>query len=112
MKLNRFLIAAGIASLVLSSCENELKQDAELNVNVATTGEVSFDGQTITVKKGTPVEFHFNGDPDFLTFFSGEDGKKYEYRERIAIDENEVESSTLNFTLTPQYGKPANILSM
>lgn len=112
MKLNRFLIAAGIASLALVSCENELVQDAELNVNVATNGEVSFDGQTITVKKGSPIEFQFSGDPDFLTFFSGEDGRKYEYRERITIDENEVESSTLNFTVTPQYGRPANILSM
>lgn len=112
MKLNKFLIAAGIASLALVSCENELSQDVELGVNVVTTEGVSFDGQTITVKSGTPVQFNFNGDPDFLTFFSGEDGKKYEYRERITINEDEVESSVLDFTITPQYGKPAKILSM
>lgn len=112
MKLNRFLIAAGIASLALVSCENELSQDVELGVNVVASEGVSFDGQTITVKSGTPVQFNFSGDPDFLTFFSGEDGKKYEYRERITIDEDEVESSVLDFTITPQYGKPAKILSM
>lgn len=112
MKLNKFLIAAGIASLALVSCENELSQDVELGVNVVASEGVSFDGQTITVKSGTPVRFNFSGDPDFLTFFSGEDGKKYEYRERITIDEDEVESSTLDFSITTQYGRPANILSI
>ena len=71
-----------------------------------------FDGQTITVKNGTPVEFHFKGDPDFLTFYSGEAGKEYKYRERTTVDESEVETSTLKFKLTPQYGNPANILTM
>lgn len=112
MKLNRFLIAVGIASFAFASCENEFTKDAELNVNVATNEGVSFDGQTITVKKGTPVEFLFNGDPDFLTFFSGEPGSEYRYRERTTVDENEIESSTLKFDLAPQYGKPANILTM
>lgn len=112
MKLNRFLIAVGIASLALVSCENELVQDAELNVNVVTDDNVNFDGQTITVKKGSPVTFNFSGDPDFLTFFSGEDGKKYQYKDRITVNEEEIESSNLEFTITPQYGNPANILSM
>lgn len=112
MKLNNFLMAAGIASFALVSCESEFTKKAELNVNVAAHEGVSFDGQTITVKKGTPVEFRFSGDPDFLTFFSGEAGNKYEYRERITVDESEIESSTLKFTLTPQYGNPANILTM
>lgn len=105
MKLNKLLIAVGIASFALASCENELTKDAKLSVNVATNEGVSFDGQTITVKKGTPVEFHFNGDPDFLTFFSGEAGKKYEYRDRITVDENDIESSTLKLDLQSQYGK-------
>ena len=80
MKLNKLLIAVSIATFALASCESEFTKDAELNVNVATGDGVSFDGQTITVKSGTPVEFHFNGDPDFLTFYSGEAGKEYKYR--------------------------------
>ena len=79
MKLNKLLIAVSIATFALASCESEFTKDAELNVNVATGDGVSFDGQTITVKSGTPVEFHFNGDPDFLTFYSGEAGKEYKY---------------------------------
>lgn len=112
MKLNKLLIAVSIATFALASCESEFTKDAELNVNVATGDGVSFDGQTITVKSGTPVEFHFNGDPDFLTFYSGEAGKEYKYRERTTVDEGEVETSTLKFKLTPQYGKPENILTM
>lgn len=112
MKLNNLLMAVGIASLALASCENELTQDAELNVNVAVKEGVSFDGQTITVKKGTPLEFQFKGNPDFLTFYSGEAGKMYEYKERTTVNESEIESSTLKFKLTPQYGNPANILTM
>lgn len=60
MKLNKLLIAVSIATFALASCESEFTKDAELNVNVATGDGVSFDGQTITVKSGTPVEFHFN----------------------------------------------------
>ena len=112
MKLNKLLIAVSIATFALASCESEFTKDAELNVNVATGDGVSFDGQTITVKSGTPVEFHFNGDPDFLTFYSGEAGKEYKYRERTTVDEGEIETSTLKFKLTPQYGKPENTLTM
>lgn len=112
MRLNKLLMAAGIASLAFSSCESEFTKDADLHVSVATNEGVIFDGHTVTVKKGTPVEFRFSGDPDFLTFFSGESGKKYEYRERTTVDESEIESSTLKFTLTPQYGNPTNILTL
>lgn len=113
MKLNNLLIAFGVAAFVFTSCESELVREAELNINVSTENEaVSFDGQTITVPKGTPVEFHFTGDPDYLTFFSGEAGKEYRYRERITVDENEIESSTLKFTLGLQYGIPTDILTM
>lgn len=112
MKLNQILMALGIAGFACTACESEFTNDAELNVNIETNEQVSFDGQTITVKSGTPVKFLFNGDPDCLTFFSGEAGKEYKHRERVTVDESEVESSTLKFKVTPQYGKPANILTM
>lgn len=112
MKLNKYIIALGIAGLAFTSCESEFTNDAELNVNVATNDQVNFDGETITVKKGTPVEFHFKGDPDFLTFFSGEAGKEYKYKDRTQVDINEIKSSNLSFQVVLQYGNPANILSM
>lgn len=112
MKLNKLLTAISIACFTLAACESEFTKDAELSVNVATEDGVSFDGKTITVKSGEPIEFHFNGDPDFLTFYSGEVGKEYKYRERTTVDESEVETSTLKFTLASEHGKPENILTM
>lgn len=112
MKLNKFIIALGVASLAFTACENEFNEDVQLNVNVAAENGVSFDGKTITVKAGTPVNFRLAGDPDYLTFFSGEAGKEYKNRERVTVDESEIESSKLMFSLQGQYGKPANILTM
>lgn len=93
-----------MAILFIGACDNSLDQDVSLDVTVAGNDNVSYDGKVITVKKGTPVEFLLSGDPDFLTFFSGEVGKKYLYRERETIDPSQIKSSTLNFALWFQYG--------
>lgn len=68
------LIAICIASLFFGACSDGLDEAVGLHVKVATNENVSFDGQIITAKKGTPIEFILSGDPDFLTFFSGEAG--------------------------------------
>lgn len=104
MNFNKILTIISVAGLALSSCESELTTDAQLDVNVATSENASFDGKTITVKAGTPVEFQFSGNPDYLTFFSGEIGKEYRYRERTEVDLEEVESSKLTLDIQTQYG--------
>ena len=104
MKLNNLLIATGVTGLLFTSCVSEFKNDVDLGVNVATEEGVSFDGQTITVKAGTPVNFNLSGEADFLTFFSGEVGHEYRYRDRITVDEADIESSELQFSIFPQYG--------
>ena len=65
------LIAICIASLFFGACSDGLDEAVGLHVKVATNENVSFDGQIITAKKGTPIEFILSGDPDFLTFFTG-----------------------------------------
>ncbi|MGV8092386.1 MAG: DUF5017 domain-containing protein [Mangrovibacterium sp.] len=46
----------------------------------------SFDVSTseTTYQEGEKVVFNFSGNPDFITFFSGESGKKYENRNRVS----------------------------
>lgn len=61
MKLNKLLIAISIASFTFASCESEFTKDAELDVNVATGNGISFDGQTITVKKRNSGGVSFQG---------------------------------------------------
>lgn len=104
------LIAICIASLFFGACSDGLDEAVGLHVKVATNENVSFDGQIITAKKGTPIEFILSGDPDFLTFFSGEAGSKYEYRERETIDPSQIKSSMLNFSIWFQYGNPSTTL--
>lgn len=103
------LIALCVASLFIGACNDNLDEEVSLHVSVATNDNVSYDGQIITVRKGTPVEFLLSGDPDFLTFFSGETGSKYQYREREVIDPTQIESSTLNFSLWFQWGSMSMI---
>lgn len=109
------LMAMCIAGLLLVSCENKLSEGAELQVGVATNDEVSLSGDVITVKKGTPIEFTLGGEPDFITFYSGETNNKYEYKDRVTVDEKEIESSKLTFSIWTQYGNAActeKVLSM
>lgn len=112
MKLNKLFITLGVAGMAFASCENELKQDVQLDIAIETNENVGFDGETITVKQGSPVSFNLSGDPDFLTFFSGEAGKEYRYRDRTEVDPTEIVSSRLQFSLQAQYGKPANIMQI
>ena len=109
MKLNKFLLLiASMAGLVFMSCENEMKQDPELDIVVTGDGVV-YDGQTITVQKGTSITFQLGGENDFLTFFSGEAGSKYEYRERSQVATDQIESSKLTLGIKTEYGKLAMI---
>lgn len=109
------LAAICITSLFFTACDQELKQNAKLSVGVITNENVRYDGETITVKKGTPVEFSLKGDPDFVTFFSGEIGSKYEFRDRTLVDAKDLTKSLLNFSIWPQYGNAectAGVLSL
>lgn len=98
------LITLCAASLLFWACNDGLDEEVGLHVSVATNENVSYDGQIVTVKKGTPVEFKLSGDPDFMSFFSGEDGNKYQYRERSSIDPSQLEKVTLDFSINLQYG--------
>ena len=40
------------AGLSLASCDKELKEETAMEVGVVTDSNVSFDGKTVTVKKG------------------------------------------------------------
>ncbi|MCI6550460.1 MAG: DUF5017 domain-containing protein [Prevotella sp.] len=106
------LLALGMA---MASCDDELKEQAALEVGVVENDQVSVVGDTIFVNSGEPLTFQFAGDPDFITFFSGEAGKKYEYRNRDQVDPADVVSSKLKFSVWYQYGNAKtseNLLSL
>jgi hypothetical protein len=63
-------------TLGFQSCE-DLEEVKDPNFNI------SFNQ---TVKVGEPVTFTVNNSPNFLNFFSGEDGSKYKFKDRVKAE--------------------------
>lgn len=99
MKTYKFLILL-LGVLGLAACDNGLKQDlSDASVSVATTEMVNYEGNVLTVKKGTSVEFLLHGNPNYITFFSGEVGHQYIYRNRSELTKDDIVSCCLNFAV-------------
>lgn len=109
MKLHKQIAIGLFAAFSLGACEGEFDKKVSLGINVVTNDDVSYNGQIVTVKKGASLEFQISGDPDYLTYFSGEEGYKYRYRERTAVDVSQISKTTLDFGLMFQYGYLTNI---
>jgi hypothetical protein len=86
------IIALLIFYITLSGCE-KLQLD-ELQFDVKTSKTV--------FKVGEEVVFDFTGNPDNITFFSGETGKQYEFKDRTSA----VGTAQLQFTSFLQNNKP------
>lgn len=100
------LLLLGLGALWFTSCEKELDRDlTDVSVSVATNENVRYEGNILTVKRGTPIEFLLHGDPDYVSFFSGEIGHQYIYRDRKEINVDDIESCILKFSVWAQYGK-------
>ena len=94
------LLLFSLGALLFASCEKELdKSLTDVSVSVSTNDQVRYQGNIVTVKKGTPVEFLLNGEPDFVSFFSGEIGHQYAYRDRQEISADDIVSCELLFSL-------------
>ena len=61
-----------------------------------------------TYKLGDPTVFSFTGNPDFITFYSGEQGTKYDYKDRSTA----VGIPKLQFTSARNAGVQANSLHL
>lgn len=73
-----------------------------------TTPDFEVSVQEGPLTAGKPVKFSFKGNPNFITFFSGETGKQYEYRNRTEL----TGIPSLNFTTYRQYGAQENSLQL
>lgn len=100
------LILLSLGALLFASCEKELERDmADVSVTVVTNDNVRYEGNILTVRKGTPIEFLLHGDPDYVSFFSGEIGHQYIYHDRKEISADDIVSCDLKFSIWAQYGK-------
>lgn len=115
MKRIKYYIFFLLGMASLASCSDELKEEVSLNVGVKTEEGVTVQGDVVTVKAGTPVVFNFYGDPDNISFWSGENGSAYANKDRLLLNVDEIESSTLHFKLWAQSGNAntvKNVLHM
>ena len=104
MKTYKLLILS-LGALLFASCEKELDRSlTDVSVSVATNENVRYEGNIVYVKKGTPVNFLLQGDPDYVSFFSGEIGHQYIYRNRTEISADDIVSCNLKFSVWAQYG--------
>ena len=94
MKKNLYMWACA-ALITLGACDELEPEKVDFSVIAS----------QIEVAAGEPVTFMFDGNPNFITFFSGEDGHKYVNRNRTILDVSEIASSYFSFTAYLQYGK-------
>ncbi len=72
--------------MALAACQKDKVEMPDFEVQTA----------SLTYKAGDTVRFTFKGNPDNITFFSGEPGHNYEFRKRTsAANDLRVEFSTL-----------------
>ncbi len=97
MKNYRFAITALLAAACLSvACEEDILRDVdECYITLDTEN-------TYTV--GEKVKFNIKGNPDYIYFFSGETGHKYEYRDRTTIAMENLETCKLVISYYADYG--------
>lgn len=82
------------------SCQHDIVVDANYNVVL---------DKHNTYYAGEPVKFNISGDVDNLVFYSGEQGKCYEFRNRYEISVDQVTNADLTIKYTPRYGQTGGL---
>lgn len=101
MRYKIFILSVLIISF-LTGCDDGVGEKVKFDMTVVSEGS-SIIKDTLVVKKSTDVQFNFSGNPDFITFYSGESGHVYAYRDRTLLSKDEI-TSELRFSSFAQYG--------
>jgi len=91
----------------LAGCEGALEEKVKFDLTVSSEGS-SMIKDTVVVKKSTNVQFNFSGNPDFITFYSGEAGHEYSKKNLTESPVDEI-NSKLEFSVKTQYGNVATV---
>ena len=103
MKAKLYILSILFLSLI--SCDKDIEKELDVNVQAFAEGAEMVDG-TLIVKKSTPVTFQIDGDADFITFFNGEGGHRYDRKDMTQLPAGAI-SSKLSCTFKTQYGSTA-----
>lgn len=103
MKIRNSIYILAVGAFLVSCNDLDVDDSVDFNVSLASDN---------TYEAGDPVVFNFDGNPDYITWWSGEEGHKYANRERTELPLEEIESVTLSFEAQARYGKVTNTLSL
>lgn len=103
MRNNIFSLLAAFTLLAFASCNDQLDQKVSMDVT-ASAENAEMEGSTLVVQKGEMVTFNISGNPDFITFFSGDKGHEYAKRNLTETPIEEIGESRLEFYTKTQYG--------
>lgn len=78
MKRYRLILAALVSVFVLSACQDALEKPVDdASASVKVDEMVTIDKQVVNVKAGNFITFLFAGNPDFISFYTGEKGSEF-----------------------------------
>lgn len=80
MKYSKYFFGL-IFFISLNSCQKNEVATPKFDVS----SEIPFWSGNYSVKINIPVKFLIDGNADFITFYSGEIGREYQYRDRIIL---------------------------
>ncbi len=87
-----------VALATFAACQHdEIYEPIEFNVLL---------DEANTYRVGEAVKFNFEGNADYILFFSGEAGHEYRYRERTQVDMEDIEQCEFTLQLNGRSGTP------
>lgn len=95
---SNFLILLG--ALIVASCKEEIQ---------IATPEFEVETRAKTYKVGEEITFNFKGNPDFISFYSGQVGNDYNFKSGRVVEKGVVK---LSFRSNVQYGNQADMFSI
>lgn len=97
--MKKYILLGVVAALSLAACTSEVIDVADFDIKTEKT----------TYKVGEPVVFTFVGNPDLISFYSGENGRRYEFRNRTQATGGKP---TLSFQSFRQSGNQDNTIEL
>ena len=82
IKISIYLLT--LLSWGAAACSDDMEM-AEVKVTPQASEFVKVANDTIYVVKGKDLTFNFNGNPNIITFYSGELGKEYRFKDRTML---------------------------
>lgn len=106
MKKNLLYIAILACFVLCVGCDDSDVSTPTLNVSVDTENAIRTEDGIPVFKTGTSVKFLLNEKSDMITFYSGENGSEYRYKDRTELEG----TPSMYFKTTVLYGTKFNTL--